>query len=54
MAWDPEVVMPMHCTGRKAQAALEKALGQAFVVASVGAKLSLGKNERGLTAAARL
>lgn len=43
-AWRPEVVMPMHCTGRKAQAALEKALGQAFVVASVGTKLSLGEN----------
>jgi 7,8-dihydropterin-6-yl-methyl-4-(beta-D-ribofuranosyl)aminobenzene 5'-phosphate synthase len=41
-AWHPQVVMPMHCTGRKAQAALEKDLGPAFVVASVGAKLSLG------------
>lgn len=43
-AWQPEVVMPMHCTGRKAQAALEKAFGPAFVVASVGAKLSLGQS----------
>ncbi len=42
MAWQPEVVMPMHCTGRKAQAALEDALGPAYVVASVGANLRLG------------
>jgi 7,8-dihydropterin-6-yl-methyl-4-(beta-D-ribofuranosyl)aminobenzene 5'-phosphate synthase len=41
LAWQPEVVMPMHCTGRKAQAELERALGPAYVVASVGAELSL-------------
>lgn len=41
-AWQPEVVMPMHCTGRKAQAALEHALGDAYVLASVGASLRLG------------
>jgi 7,8-dihydropterin-6-yl-methyl-4-(beta-D-ribofuranosyl)aminobenzene 5'-phosphate synthase len=41
MSWEPQVVMPMHCTGRKAQAALESALGDTYVVASVGTTLSL-------------
>jgi 7,8-dihydropterin-6-yl-methyl-4-(beta-D-ribofuranosyl)aminobenzene 5'-phosphate synthase len=41
MAWQPQVVMPMHCTGRKAQAALESALGVTYVVASVGTTLNL-------------
>lgn len=40
--WQPKVVMPMHCTGRKAQAALEHGLGDAYVLASVGANLRLG------------
>ncbi len=41
-AMAPEVVMPMHCTGRKAQAALEEAFGQAFALSSVGTTLHLG------------
>jgi len=40
-AFDPEVLVPMHCTGRAATHRLEEALGDAFVLSSVGTTIRL-------------
>ena len=40
-AYDPQIVMPMHCTGRNAQAEIERAMGPAYVVSSVGSRVIL-------------
>ncbi len=37
----PRVVVPMHCTGRKATEAMARAFPQAFVLSSVGSRLHL-------------
>lgn len=37
----PEVVMPMHCTGRRAMVRLEQEFGEAFVLSSVGSTLQM-------------
>lgn len=40
-SFGPEVVMPMHCSGRRAQAALESAMPGQYVLSSVGSVLCL-------------
>ncbi len=40
-AFSPEVVMPMHCSGRRAQAALEAEMTDQYVLSSVGTVLRL-------------
>ncbi len=40
-AFGPQVVMPMHCSGRRAQAALESAMAGQYVLSSVGTVLRL-------------
>jgi 7,8-dihydropterin-6-yl-methyl-4-(beta-D-ribofuranosyl)aminobenzene 5'-phosphate synthase len=37
----PEVVIPMHCTGRKAMELLAQQFPSAFVLNSVGSKITL-------------
>jgi 7,8-dihydropterin-6-yl-methyl-4-(beta-D-ribofuranosyl)aminobenzene 5'-phosphate synthase len=37
----PQVVMPMHCSGHRAQVALEAAMGERYVLSSVGTVLRL-------------
>ena len=40
-AYGPQIVMPIHCTGRNAQAEIERAMGSAYVVSSVGSRVIL-------------
>jgi 7,8-dihydropterin-6-yl-methyl-4-(beta-D-ribofuranosyl)aminobenzene 5'-phosphate synthase len=40
-ALSPEVVVPMHCTGRKAMEQFSRQFPSAFVLNSVGSKITL-------------